>query len=104
MVSRGIIQFEICCCSLKNGDVFMVQKEQYSYVSIYEKNLFGQDSKDSSNILSYFVTSYFPVAMDLKKLGNKFLQSSWKYCHQAATILRDFEPCVLVFCHQLGLE
>ena len=92
-----LLQFEKWRC-------FLWCKKNNIPVSIDEKNLFGQDSKDSSNILSYFVTSYFPVAMDLKKLENKFLQSSWKYCHQAATILRDFEPCVLVFCGQLGLE
>lgn len=68
----------------------MVQKEQYFSVCIYEKNLFGQDSKDSNVlILCPFLLTLLKFTKEAP--GKGFLQSSQKYCHQAAHILRDFK-------------
>ena len=57
-----------------------------------------QDSMDSNVNLSCFVPSYSTI------VGKGFLQSSWKYYHQACGILTDLEPLFLVFSGQLGVE
>ena len=77
---------------------FILAQNSYFIVCKSKKNLFGQDSKDSNITLPYCVSSYSPV------VGKGFLQRSQKYFHQAAGILTDFKPFLLVFIGQLGLE
>ena len=80
----------------------MVQKEQYFSVSIYEKNLFGQDSKDSNVLI--LCPFLLPCWNLLKKRREK---DSYKVLRNIATKLLVFwetSKLSLVFSGKPGLD
>ena len=73
----------------------LVQRERNFNVCVYDKNLFGQDSKDS-NVSDCNQTRTQNHLVRKRTLNQFSAYSPWD--------LTDFEPIFLVFRGQIGLE